>query len=302
MEILADIVLRLSIVDRQNFGATSRLHRTIVGGVLMRIAGESLRPFNVSLQDVRFLQSCKSTIISGPTVRRLFYLGPDLRKDAEDRRPAKSLDFYCATGEQYFVASFLKHATGYDYPHYNVEIAPGSGIRHASRLIKPNCPDINIFETHSTNPLDAILHLPTTADICAWTLDRIWHGYPAITVRGHTVTTPTRLPANDVRQRQRCWDVIQRSLQDGFHIHTEWERRHVCGHDSSCPSTHRTTDDKGCLTALFPSIPYRSTTTRTAWDLTQGISWSMGNGPSCRKGTTFWGRPIKPYTRYEGGI
>ncbi|KAJ7495937.1 hypothetical protein B0H11DRAFT_1910223 [Mycena galericulata] len=300
VEILGHIILNLPMSDRIRFGATSRLHRTIAEGMLLKTAHLCLRRYNLSLDDVRLLQTCTSTIISGIEVKEMF-CGNRLTVPSYREAPRRTLDIYCPTNDNCAVLAFIGRAAGYEV-HDCIDTVPAPiAIRAGRRLTKRGYPDIHVFETNASNPFDAILHLPTTADICAWTLDRIWHGYPKATFEGVCMITAARLPVDTLEARQNTWDILHSNLTDGFWVSPSWPYSHVCGYSNHCPSTVRCTNDDGCLALMFPTDPYGADTTTPIWKtLTSRISWSLEGTLSCRMGSTEWGMRIRSYARHEG--
>ncbi|KAJ7821156.1 hypothetical protein B0H13DRAFT_2377525 [Mycena leptocephala] len=271
--------------DRLSFGATCRVNRAVAKRALLTAAAESLRPYNLTLIDIRFLQSCTRAAISGGVLKRMLYIGedyrwPQMRTTNPPSTISPTLDVYCAKHEGIQIAVFLTFAAGYIHGLYTGSTGFTDAIRIAYTLTKPGAPNINIFEARSENPLDLILRLPTTADMGAWLLDRIWHAYPKPTFEGLAMTTPTRLLVNTTENRQRAWHTIQTNLQDGYWIDSQWAHRHQCLSIASCPSSWRKTRDRGCLTMKFPSLPFTSPRTNSVFE---DVSWTLGTITLCTK-------------------
>ncbi|KAJ7603548.1 hypothetical protein DFH06DRAFT_1151821 [Mycena polygramma] len=288
VEILEAIVLHLPMHDRLAFGATSRTHRVVTSRALLTAGAQCLRPYNLTLTDLRFLQSCTKTCVSGIVLKRMFHFGgdcrwPPLHAKAPTPVTPETLDFYCARYEGLQVTAFLSLAAGYERGPYIGNPVSDDAIRMAYTLTKPNAPSIHVFESRSINPLDAILHLPTTADICAWMLDRMWHAYPRATFEGSAMTTPHRLPMHTKSQRQAAWDVIQTNLQNGYWIDPQWSRSHKCLSDPSCPSSWRNSCDRGCLTLKFPTLPSTASISEFLCETFEDVSWNLETITTCNK-------------------
>ncbi|KAJ7135260.1 hypothetical protein C8R43DRAFT_956098 [Mycena crocata] len=216
----------------------------------------------------------------------LLYSGDDRRWPAwqrHDSGPATppSLDIYCARFEYHEVGDYLCLATGYSIEPYTGDIPAGSAIRTAMQLGRPNAPRINVFEAHSDNPLDAILHLPTTADMGAWRLDSLWHPYPAATFEGLTISCRMRMPVKFTQSRTKAWDIIQTNLQSGFWLDAQWSRDHNCTNDPSCPLSWRDTDDRGCLKLRLPTLPYTASGNDHIWNYAPRTIWNLGGETAC---------------------
>ncbi|KAJ7106079.1 hypothetical protein C8R43DRAFT_1140692 [Mycena crocata] len=253
VEVTEMVVLLLSMRDRIVFGATCRVHRAIVGRATLTATTACLQPYNLSLINLRFLQTCTATIIAGPTVKRLLC--------HRERLPfAKggpmTLDVYCSKRYTRQVPAFLARVTGYTVGNYSGSLGGGGGIRSATTLARVGAPSINVFVTSSPNPLDAVLHLPTTADMGVLALDRLWHPYPYITFNGVALTTPARLPVNSLFNRQKAWDVIQSNYDVGVDLDSQFRDYHTCSSAPSCPLTEHLVEgnlggvDHRCIVAL----------------------------------------------------
>ncbi|KAJ7171899.1 hypothetical protein C8R43DRAFT_944439 [Mycena crocata] len=192
-----------------------------------------------------------TTILRRPDMR-----WPRLRDGREPSTVSTPLDIYSARYESLQIAAFLTYATGYEIGGYTGAIPAREAVQHAICLRKKNAPDINVFESRSDNPLDAILHLPSTADMGSLKLDRLWHPYPAATFEGVALTSPYRLPVDFAAERRTAWEVLQSSMRAGFWVDSHWTRSHQCSRNASCPISWRSSNDSGCLKLLLPTLPY----------------------------------------------
>ncbi|KAJ7178803.1 hypothetical protein C8R43DRAFT_942404 [Mycena crocata] len=250
VEITNMILLQLTMLDRIHFGATCRTNRIVANRALLTAAALCLQPYNLSLVELRFLQCCTKTFISGSVLRRLLFTGQSTRPpqstlhkdksdpvateeelddDERDDLDRPTLDLYCPEYEGLVVATFIAHATGYTIGPYYGDLETTDGVQDAHTLTKLGAPSINVFEAWSENPLDAILQLPTTADMNAWMLDHIWIGYPCTTLNGLAITTPPRLPLGDPDNEDlqgRAWDVLHSHMRDGFTVHSDLPGAH----------------------------------------------------------------------------
>ncbi|KAJ7821148.1 hypothetical protein B0H13DRAFT_1920947 [Mycena leptocephala] len=126
--------------------------------------------------------------------------------------------------------AIMLHMTGLDFREET------RGVKVTFMLSKTGAPTIRVFETFSNNPLDAILRLPSTSEMSAWMLDRIWVAYPRAIFDGVCLTTPDQLPIYTLEARQRGWELIHYRMQSGFKIASQWARIHICTQDASCPA------------------------------------------------------------------
>ncbi|KAJ7178772.1 hypothetical protein C8R43DRAFT_942371 [Mycena crocata] len=79
------------------------------------------------------------------------------------------------------------------------------------------------------------------------------------------MTTPARLPLENLVTEQRVWDILHANEEIGLAVDAVWDRPHRCGIDFSCPLTWRTSRDRGMRI-------WRDNTT---------VGWSMGAMSSC---------------------
>lgn len=164
-------------------------------------------------------------------------------------------------------------------------------IWEAYTLTKPGSVfRINVFESFTDNPLDAILRLPTTADYNVWALDRIWVPYPNATFMGLAMTTPTRLPLDNLWLKQTCWDVLQIWTGEGFSVQSALSIPHVCSFNAGCPATWRESSDAGCASfKLAVLLPRMSGFDRSSIDFPD-VSWTLDATSKCSVGD-IRGRP-----------
>ncbi|KAJ7157053.1 hypothetical protein C8R43DRAFT_1125605 [Mycena crocata] len=282
-EMLCEIVNLLTIRDKIRFGTTSKLHRSIVNRTLYTTASRCLRAFDTSIIDMQFLQSCTGTLVAGFVLKNLLGILPEYHKIEFQEKEAgrNTLDLYCAAFKGPAVANFMHNATGYSHAVYEGGFDAVNAIRRVYSLNDRGMPRINIFETYSDQPIDAILCLPTTADIGAWMLDRIWHAYPEATLCGITMTTPNRLPVRTLPAQQRTWDTLYRSTREGFEIETEFPHPHKCAHNLNCPISWRRSTDEGCLSIRLPTLPFSAHRTEPIWRV-PSVSWTLGAASMCR--------------------
>ncbi|KAJ7157060.1 hypothetical protein C8R43DRAFT_949289 [Mycena crocata] len=284
-EIMELILLQSSTRDKIAFSATCRAHRAVVERAIFATIIICLRPYSLSLIHLRFIQSCTAAIVAGSVIKHLLFLHDVVKRPAwiQERPTAQgSLDFYCRAQHSRHVSAFLAHATGYTVGNFTGILSNVAGVRRATTLTKDNSPDINVFTTMSDNPLDALLHSPTTADMGALLLDRIWHAYPHLTFSGSAITTPARLPVNNLVSRQRAWDTMQANYDLGIYIDSDFSEFHTCARSQSCPLTPRTNQDSGCLNISLKSLPLSALDTENIWKDRTTVGWMMGTTAFCR--------------------
>ncbi|KAJ7730788.1 hypothetical protein B0H16DRAFT_1469468 [Mycena metata] len=288
VELIEDIILNLPMSTRIWIAATCRVLRAIANRALLTAAARSLRPFKLSLLDLRFLQSCTATFVSGAVLQTLLYDAVERGADdpgIQELRPP-TLDLYCPVYAGLDVAEFVAYSTGYRRDVFATTVDVDGIIEDCHILTRSGHPSIRVFETASHNPLDAIFHFPTTADMGAWFLDRIWHANPKVTFHGLAITTPERLPLYNLDTRQRAWDVTRSAATRGFKLIAEWTREHSCSRSYSCPLTWRTARDSGCLNLTFPTLPYSARGMENVWRNGLDVCWSMGGIVPCTKKST----------------
>ncbi|KAJ7157068.1 hypothetical protein C8R43DRAFT_949295 [Mycena crocata] len=247
--------------DRIRFSTACRAFQAVVKRTILNSVARYLRPYNFSLLHFRFLQSCTGTILSGSTVKRLLFV------DEEFAPPVFpiTLDLYCSRTDADSVVKFVARATGYARGPSTVDVPRSGDIHRVISLFAGASPTINVFATWSSNPMDAIFHLPTSADMGALTLDRIWHAYPRLTFDGLALSTPQRLPLDDLAGEQRVWDVLHANTHLGFRLDSEVELPHTCATSFNCPLTWRTSNDNGCLSIRLGTLPVSAIDTEAIW-------------------------------------
>ncbi|KAJ7178786.1 hypothetical protein C8R43DRAFT_942386 [Mycena crocata] len=292
-DVIEILALYLPIRDRIQFGSTSRYYRTTTQKTLLAIVARSLHPYYFSLVHLRFLQSCTPTIVGGATIKKWLCYQPEdkrpprlwgLSRRVHSQKKPQSLDLYCSKHID-MVIDFVTRATGYTAGNYIGDMEAIGGIRIAVTLTRTDAPNINIFSTLSPNPFDAILYLPTTADMWAMMLDRFWHAYPHMTFKKLAITTPTRLPLKGLSDRQRAWDAIQSNYDVGIQLDCDLHEYHTCSGKHSCPLAPRTNRDSGCLVLKLPNLPVSALGTEAIWKDESTVGWTLGTTTFCQ---TWW--------------
>ncbi|KAJ7040632.1 hypothetical protein C8F04DRAFT_1253950 [Mycena alexandri] len=299
-ELLDMIALQLSMRDRAALEATCRLFRAVVRMALQTSAARSLGVYSLSFIDLRFLQSSMTALVTGAALRDLIFTGEAIRWPSwasHDPTPVvpPTLDFYCSRFEAVDAATFLSHATGRVVQPATDVFDPSGALQEVYALTKPGSPDIRVFETFSDNPMDAILHLPSTSDMNVWTLDRVLVPYPRVMFAGVSLTSPDRLPLYGDLARRRAWDVVHSGMQNGFRFASQWVFQHTCSRNPSCPVTWRTTSDRGCLSLPFPTLPLTRACPEVVWKSHRVVSWTLHAAGLCRKGSP----PSRTYRHHE---
>ncbi|KAJ7158198.1 hypothetical protein C8R43DRAFT_882488, partial [Mycena crocata] len=228
---------------------------------------------------VRLMQTASGCIVSGSAVTALL-------NNCRSFKP-NDLDFYTPFGSGTDVVCYILLSGKYlevdlknalpGVGEYN--FAAGIGRVWTLRL-RHSTITINVIESLTLNPFDAVCHFHSTCVFGAWTASGIWHGYPLLTLQGRSLTTPMQLPlGNDLRTHQHIWNILRKYRHRGFSfVLGELEEDHVCGEHYSCPATTRTTDDPGCLWIPFPPWLYDDESPPV-----YETSWSLG-GTGCRSG------------------
>ncbi|KAJ7093656.1 hypothetical protein C8R43DRAFT_963527 [Mycena crocata] len=119
------------------------------------------------------------------------------------------------------------------------------------------------------------------ADMGALMLDRIWHAYPSVTVEGLAISSLVRMPLDTVAAEQRAWDVLRVNEELGFQVDCDFAVPHICAADFSCPLTWRSSQDEGCMTLRFGTLPASAIDTSHTWRDESLVGWSIGAMSSC---------------------
>ncbi|KAJ7116237.1 hypothetical protein C8R43DRAFT_960908 [Mycena crocata] len=271
-----DSLERLSELDARRFGRTVPGSLDPAKEALREDAADLLRRFELDFDEIRLMLRATGAIISGSTVTSLFPTPVHFLPD--------DVDFFTASGGGYKLVDFLKTGTGYRLS--NVETAYNfvAGIGKVWTMVHGVYGfKINIIESMSGNPFDAIMRFHSTCVFGAWTADKIWHGYPSLTVEGRAITTPLLTPLQGGLDVHRTtWRVLKKYIARGFtYEFGEYNDPHVCSENWCCPACRRKTDDLACMSVSFPSwrFPPQGAEYETTWCLggvgcTQGIETS----------------------------
>ncbi|KAJ7093630.1 hypothetical protein C8R43DRAFT_1141840 [Mycena crocata] len=259
-----DSLERLSELDARRFGRTVPGSMVPAALALREDAADLLRRFDLDFDEIRLMQRATGAIISGSAVTSLFPTPVTFLPD--------DVDFFAGSGTGHRVVDFLKTGTAYRLTKVETTYNFAAGIGKVWTMIHADHGfRINIIESLSGNPFDAIMRFHSTCIFGAWTADRIWHGYPLLTVQGRAITTPLLTPLmGGLDVHQTTWRVLKKYVARGFTYDLgEFTDRHVCPMTWDCPASLRLTDDDGCMSVSFPlwRFPPQGLEYETTWSL-----------------------------------
>ncbi|KAK7012732.1 hypothetical protein R3P38DRAFT_3209591 [Favolaschia claudopus] len=244
--------------------------------VLERSATRLLARFKLRFRDVRLLLTAARCAIVGPSIISL--ARPDLAMSPSE------LDIVTGRGKAPAVADFFILAACYrvvkvpdDSDYDEVE---GIGFGPVWSLALGDNLKINIIESITDEPLDAVVRFHFTCVVAAWHADGIWLAYPELLKEALVITTPAAYPIESgFARRFSVWSAFRKYVEAGFRVHlNEYPRPHICGEDVNCPATLWSSDDAGCRFFAFPEWRYTGES-----GLPDPTCWTMG-GSGCSKG------------------
>ncbi|KAJ6475033.1 hypothetical protein C8R47DRAFT_1143301 [Mycena vitilis] len=285
----------LALADHLKYAQVSQDGASAAGEALQNAAVSILRRFGLRFTDVRLMQTATGAIISGSTI-------PSMMATIKKFHP-RDLDVYAGRGKGFDVMRFLTKGGKYRLVGQSgtYDFAAGIGKVYTVRHIRTGR-EINVIESLTDNPLDAVAHFHSTCVFGAWTAEGFWHAYPRLTFAGLSMTSASNMPLlNDLVHHKRVWRILRKYCGRGFSFVAEHSPPHACGVDSDCPCTMRSSDDEGCMLTRFPGwhftsdvVPVRATT------------WSL-NGTGCSSGilahsddskgpaVSYWKQMLKEY-------
>ena len=228
--------------------------------------------FGLKFTDVRLMQTATQAILSGSAVP--FILGGGSSWSPSD------LDFFTGRDMGHTAVLFFKRTGKYAQRSFSNRYTMSQGIRRIWTLENYQGKKINVVESLSSNPFDAIVHSHSTSVMGAVTASGVWHAYPKLTMNSRSLITPTTVPLkNSIRNHRYIWAMLHKYVDRGFTFHLgELGHVHKCGEDLFCPVTLRCTSNKGCLFIPFPTWDYASDVKPY-----RKTCWTLG-GTGCRHG------------------
>ncbi|KAK7032011.1 hypothetical protein R3P38DRAFT_3187742 [Favolaschia claudopus] len=220
--------------------------------VLERSATRLLARFKLRFSDVRLLLTAARCAIVGPSIISL--ARPDLAMSPTE------LDIVTGKGKAPAVADFFILAACYrvvkvpdDSDYDEVE---GVGFGPVWSLALGDNLKINIIESMTDEPLDAVVRFHFTCVVAAWHADGIWLAYPELLKEALVITTPAAYPIESgFARRFSVWSALRKYVEVGFRVHlNEYPRAHVCGENVNCPATLRSSDDEGLPVLSFSGM------------------------------------------------
>ncbi|KAJ7181803.1 hypothetical protein C8R43DRAFT_1117143 [Mycena crocata] len=271
---VGDLLLReLGLVDQMRLSKACASTQDLVARELQRLVAVALAPFRLPYWEIRLLQTVTGTVVLGSTITSL------LRRSTPFA--PGDLDFYTAFSVGWDVIRFLRRSGKYKVARMSADYKISAGIGRVWTLKEVGGEHkINVIESLTHNPYDAIMHFHSTCVFGAWDAAKIWVGYPELTEAGISITAPSLLNGKgDLKYYRRLWRILRKYVRRGFtfSLH-EYEADHTCGVDWNCPATLRTTDDGGCLVLRLPVWNYTDEYVADA-----PTSWSLG-GSGCAMG------------------
>ncbi|KAK6966300.1 hypothetical protein R3P38DRAFT_3246532 [Favolaschia claudopus] len=222
--------------------------------VLERSATRLLARFKLRFSDVRLLLTAARCAIVGPSIISL--ARPDLAMSPSE------LDIVTGRGKAPAVADFFILAACYrvvkvpdDSDYDEVE---GIGFGPVWSLALGDNLKINIIESITDEPLDAVVRFHFTCVVAAWHADGIWLAYPELLKEALVITTPAAYP-------------IESGFARRFSVWSAFRKREL-----SCNAA--VLDDAGCRFFAFPEWRYTGES-----GLPDPTCWTMG-GSGCSEG------------------
>ncbi|KAK7049035.1 hypothetical protein R3P38DRAFT_2764901 [Favolaschia claudopus] len=257
---------RQAIVDKRRRG------RNYDPVKLEESATKLLNRFRLRFDDVRLLLTATGCAITGSSIVSL--ARPDLRVVPND------LDVMTGRGKGPAVADFFSLAACYEPDTDPVDYHDIRGIGPIWTLSLGGVLKINVIESLTDNPLDAIVRFHFSCVYAAWQADGIWLAYPESMRRSLVMTTPRSFPmGSGFANRFRAWSIFRKYTSRGFSVCLDgYPDPHVCGEDFNCPATIRAADDAGCEFYEFPNWRYTPDSR-----ILPPTCWTMG-GTGCKAG------------------
>ncbi|KAJ7165202.1 hypothetical protein C8R46DRAFT_1220322 [Mycena filopes] len=269
-EIGLAIADELPFPDRTRLSGTSHFGHSIAAETLRSAAIRILLHFSLRFCMIRLMLTATGGAVAGSVVTTLIRV--------HDSFIPRHLNIVVGRGQGPYVVDFL--ALG---PRYRLQGGPdcrnANGI-HCVWTMQLGQITINVIEALSFNPLDAITFFHLSCVYGAWFANGLWHGYPALTVRGVALATPSRFPLLQRSDRLlKTWRVLNKYAERGIDVQLdEYEAPHKCGTSFDCPATLRLSDDAGCSYNRFPAWHYSAEA-----DEAPVTCWTMG-GSGCAQG------------------
>ncbi|KAJ7461256.1 hypothetical protein B0H11DRAFT_1923539 [Mycena galericulata] len=271
-EVGLQILQELCLADRLSLALVSRACAALAAEALQSAATEHLSRFHLRFGEMRLMQAATGAVFAGSVLTAMAHSGAPFAPG--------DLDIVTGHGLSFEVSRFLEFM-GYDVTDVSTQYKYALGIGKVMTLKHAHLGlTINILESLTRNPFDAIGHFHFTCVFAAWTSHGLWYGYPQLLTSGRTITTPRHLTVGDSLDRQqRVWHILHKYMARGFvYSLNEFEAAHTCGIHCNCPATLRTTDDHGCIYTKFPTWEY------TLDAAVHGVTcWSLG-GSGCAQG------------------
>ncbi len=282
---LAHVLRRLLQYDSANLSDSDRLRRAILRP---ERRGLLLAQFGRSYGDVKLMQAATGALISGSVIATLM----------NEHFDPNDIDFYCGQGHGYHVTRYLKAVGDFgiqfssDHNYENV-----LGLRQVTTLSNPAGRQINIIETYSDVPLDAILSFHSAPPRGAISWNMFSHYEVERARKGLALVTPEtlHLVLDDLSSQVETWEIVHKYMGRGFRFIFHYDKPHECGQHIECPATRRTTMDAGCLHVplLRQAIP---TFVVPAQPL---IAWTLGTS-TCPVVGRVQGRPVHNASAFQG--
>ncbi|KAJ7452430.1 hypothetical protein B0H11DRAFT_2245907 [Mycena galericulata] len=267
------ILRSLYMVDQLRFARVSRSCSILVADALQIAASQQLLRFNLRFGPVRLMQAATGAVISGSVLTAIAHSGPSFVPDDLDIVTGRRRGYEVVLFLEYMDYVITKKSIRY---RYTAGVGKVWTLRHKHNDVK-----INILESLTENPLDAICHFHSTCVYGAWTARGLWYGYAQLLMAGCAITTPTRLAIDvtSLTNQQRLWRILRKYMDRGFSFSlNQFDAPHVCGVHRSCPATLRSSDDAGCIYPQFLPWQYSHDAEKHRTTV-----WSMG-GTGCAQG------------------
>ena len=268
--VMANILGRLPFTDRQAFAQTSRTARASFGVIMQHIISDRLQPYHLNFRLICLMQCATQAVVGGPFLLSLF------QPLVASPITTKEIHVYCRPGDGLNIMRYFRMMTRFRMIVYRAQ-SRVPGISRTWRMGVANGPRyLTIMEGLTDNPSDAVMFSDNTALFAFWSQTEVWNGYPALAVRGISLTTPEHMPIHSsLAGHRRAWQALLWYRLRGFLMTHELPSPHICGVNKNCPATLRHTSDSGCLKIALPHLSFAAVD-----PLTRDTMWSL-DGQGC---------------------
>ncbi|KAJ7136466.1 hypothetical protein C8R43DRAFT_955692 [Mycena crocata] len=268
-EIFLVVMEQLKVPELVQLAQVSQFFRAVYPRRVQQLVDAVLLDFGLEPAEIRFMQAATLAIIAGPAMSGLL-------SGVEPVSGLESMEFMCTHNALPWVTRFFHLATPFRFRgHYTTGFRRTGTV--ASFLFKhvSNQRTIQLYSTANPSALHGLPSTCFTHQFGAITYAGLLHIYPVSTFAGISLPNRPMVSLSNHHETQYVAGQVADLHRRGYTLSADLPGLHTCGSKHGCPSTPRTTMDRGCFVVAF-SGPLAVAAVADVYPVDSATAWNLG--------------------------